>query len=116
MLKIPLDNDLKRERGYKDPKTKVWADGREKLCGEDWIARKIELINRSGGRCEMTKVLHLPHDRYCNGEGGEPHHIIPRWKKRDDRLAKLADLNHWCHAWLDTRKVGGRKSTAEDKL
>ena len=47
MLKVPKSPELKAERGYSDPKSVVWADGREWLRGQDWLERKRELLKRS---------------------------------------------------------------------
>ena len=92
------DEQRKRELGYKDKRSKVWPDGREKLYGADWKKRKVELHLRSGGRCERRSILDKHHVSRCSGLGEEPHHIIKRSKQRDDRLSNLANLSHWCHA------------------
>ena len=99
---------LKAERSYTDPDSFVRDNGSEVLKGDDWRERKLELHRRSQGRCERFTVLHKAHDAFCYGEGGEPHHIVPRWPTRDDRLSNLADLSHACHRAEDERKIGGR--------
>ena len=50
------DNVAKAERGYKNPRTVVYADGREKLVGSDWERRRREIFQRSGGQCERTTL------------------------------------------------------------
>ncbi len=99
------DPDKKRRRGYTDPKSFVRVDGSEVLFGKDWTRRKAELAKRSRGICERWSILHAPHDAFCRGQGGEPHHIKKRWPVRDDRLGNLADLSHACHSGEDRRKV-----------
>lgn len=105
MSLTPKDPDEKVRRGYTEPESIVWADGREKLVGKDWRKRKEQLRKRSGGRCERYGVLGRSHDAFCYGEGEEPHHIKKRWPLRDDRLENLADLSHACHSAEDPRKV-----------
>lgn len=102
------DANLKKSRGYTDPKSFVRLDGSEVLHNEDWVKRKLELHERSGGFCERVKILGEPHVRMCSMHGEEPHHIKPRWPKRDDRLENLANLSHACHWAEDERKIGGR--------
>ena len=100
MLKIPRDEDLKKARGYKDPKSVVFADGREILKNEDWRKRKRELWHRCGGQCEY---------RYANGsrcreDCHDPHHIIPRSKGRTDELRNLLGICREHHKLVDPRK------------
>ena len=93
---------------FKDKRSYICKDGREVLHGADWVARKQELIERSGGRCEREKLLHREHARWCNGYAEEPHHIKKRGNHgvtRDDRLENLVGLSHWCHAAEDSRKI-----------
>lgn len=89
---------------FLDPRSYVTPDGREILYGNDWKARKGELLKRSLGQCERFTILGRPHDAWCRSEGGEPHHKIKRSKLRDDRLENLANLSHWCHVAEDERK------------
>lgn len=113
MLKIPRDHELKSRRGYMDPKSIVYADGREVLKGEDWRERKKELWERCGGKCEYrwTDAWWMGQVRGagCSSEAMDPHHIIKRSKKRDDRLANLQALCRFHHRLIDPRKVGGTK-------
>ena len=104
VLKIGRDKQLKAERGYANPKSVVWADGREKLAGSDWANRKYALLIRSKGKCERTAILGKPHAERCSGAAEEPHHIISRWHSRDDRLSNLAALSAACHRAEDKRQ------------
>ena len=104
------DPDEKRRRGYSDPKSIVWADGREVLQGFDWAKRVRELYDRCGGRCEHEqpwKVWPLggPMMERCTNDAEDPHHRIPRSKGRDDRLENLQALCRYHHNLLDKRKV-----------
>jgi len=112
------DLEAKKRLGYKDKRSKVRFSGEEILFGTDWEKRKVELLGRSAGYCERLSILGTPHDPWCNKEGGEPHHIIPRRDGRDDRLQNLANLSHWCHAAEDYRvpRFGeGRGESAESR-
>jgi len=104
VLKVARSFQLKWQRGYIEGKTVVWEDGREKLAGADWLARKQELLARSQGKCERTAILGKPHAERCSGAAEEPHHIISRWTSRDDRLNNLAALSHACHRAEDKRQ------------
>src|SRR6516165_151461 len=104
MLKIVRDRELKEQRGYADPQTIVWGDGREWLRGKDWANRKYALLIRSKGKCERTAILGKAHAERCSGAAEEPHHIISRWTSRDDRLSNLAALSHACHRAEDKRQ------------
>lgn len=99
------DVEEKKRRGYSDPKTRVYFDGRERLAGIDWVRRKKELWERCGGRCErwVGKWGGENHDR-CRSEAHDPHHIEKRSKKRDDRLSNLMALCRMHHDLLDERK------------
>jgi len=113
-------------RHFKDPRSYVAPDSREVLYTKDWKARVAELKERSGGRCEqMVDGFDLHRtvggwesrgtkDR-CRSEAADPHHIIPRSKKRDDRLANLRALCRLHHNWLDPRKVR-RTKRAKDAV
>jgi len=98
------DGALKAARGYSDPSSFVRRDGSEVLKGADWLKRRLELIDRSCGRCEREKILGRPHAAVCSGYGRDPHHIRRRSKGRDDRLSNLAYLSGWCHDAEDERK------------
>jgi hypothetical protein len=109
----PKDPDLKRERGYKHPKSYVRVDGSEVLYGKDWTKRKLEIWERGGGRCEkwVGKWGSENHDR-CRNEMHDPHHKVKRSKRRDDRAENLIGLCRMHHELLDPRKV--RWSSKED--
>lgn len=109
------DEAEKKRRGYTDPESYVRNDGSERLVGKDWKKRKQELLRRSRGRCERWDVLGKSHDAFCNGEGGEPHHVVSRSKRRDDRLFNLANLSHACHSAEDPRKIGGRHESTSPR-
>jgi hypothetical protein len=105
------DEELKKQRGYSDPSSFVRHDGSEVLKGEDWCKRKEELKQRSLGICEMYRILHKPHVGGCEVAATEPHHVIRRSIRRDDRLERLAHLSHACHDSLDPRKVRWTKQS-----
>lgn len=97
------DKALKAERGYVDPKSYVRTDGSEVLYGRDWTQRKKELWKRCQGRCEWIVDGH-PLPERCRNEANDPHHRIPRSKRRDDRLLNLAALCRMHHNLLDPRR------------
>src|SRR5213595_3512514 len=72
------------EQQYLDPKSFMRPDGSEVLKREDWIARKKQLWERCGGRCEYAEA-----DWRCNREGQIPAHVIPRYPRRNDNLENL---------------------------
>lgn len=101
------DESEKQRRGYTDPRSFVRRDGSEVLHGVDWIRRKQELGERSGGRCEQEVCPAGPSDapmERCKSQADDPHHKVPRSKKRDDRLSNLEHLCRWHHDLLDRRK------------
>ena len=119
------DLQLKKERGYTDPKTKVWPDGREKLVGRDWLKRKKEIWDRGQGRCEkivstkldarwegLKRITTTLHER-CANEMHDPHHIVKRSELRDDRAANLIGLCRQHHNEEDNRKIGARRDVAQ---
>ena len=95
------DDAEKQRRGYTDPRSFVRLDGSEVLHRVDWLKRKQELGERSGGRCEYMDEVGFR----CVWDADDPHHIIPRSKKRDDRLSNLVALCRGCHRALDRRQV-----------
>lgn len=97
-------------RHFISPKSYVTKDGREVLYEEDWELRKGELWERSGGKCEFTELQVGP-DLYmgCRSEAADPHHIVRRSVKRDDRLSNLQALCRFHHDLLDKRKVRWNK-------
>lgn len=60
------------------------AKGRASETREGWTARKLELLERSGGRCEVT----LDAVR-CRRVAVDPCHIIPRSQGGSDALDNL---------------------------
>ena len=111
----PKDTDAKVRLGYVEPKSVVWLDGREKLAGRDWEARKRELWERCGGKCEFIMPIFggTAHVR-CRQVANDPHHKIRRSVSRDDRLANLMALCRFHHDLLDERKV--RSDRAERRV
>jgi hypothetical protein len=101
---LKADKQVTEARRFEDERSFVFKDGRERLVGLDWEARKRELWARSGGRCEMSAMLGRMHVAGCSGLSEEPHHVIARSKQRDDRMSNLAGLSHFCHDSLDPRK------------
>jgi len=103
------DEVTKLERGYKEKKSLVRVDGSETLHGRDWKRRKQELCARSGGQCEQM----VSDTERCRSAAVEAHHVRPRSKGRDDRLANLAHLCHFHHERLDWKKIRLRDLRAE---
>ena len=80
-------------RKFLDKRSYVAQDGREVLTGlgnKDWFARKEELWERAGGRCEFIIYYgeHIVPER-CTAVGVIPAHIQPRYPRRDDRMDNL---------------------------
>ena len=106
------DAELKRQRGYTDPKSYVRNDGSEVLHRKDWQFRVAELWQRCRGVCEQScaEILYqnaagvISREVRCRVPAQEPHHIIRRSKARDDRLQNLQALCHFHHSLLDRRK------------
>lgn len=94
------------DKQFLDPRSYVTPDGREVLKGEDWDARVEDLRLRSGGYCENTG--HVPGYR-CMALAQDPHHVVRRSVKRDDRLANLQALCRFHHDLLDPRKIRSDK-------
>jgi len=103
-----LDPERKRELGYKDPKSKVYQDGREVLKGRDWKQRVKELQERSGGRCEYTSTRSWGvcggYAQRCWESADDPHHEELRSVLRDDRLSKLRALCRRHHDIVDAQQ------------
>ena len=91
-----IDKELKDARGYIEPKSIVWSDGREKLIGEDWLNRKLELWKRANGKCEYFMR--------CTAPGEHPHHVQKRSLGRDDRLENLKLLCGYHHKMMHPEK------------
>ena len=100
------DVEEKRRRGYTDPKSRVYFDGRERLYGKDWTKRKKEVWERGAGKCER---IVSPRECYpvvrCRSEMHDPHHIVKRSRLRDDRINNLIGLCRLHHDLLDERRV-----------
>ena len=100
----------KERRGYVEPGSFVRRDGSEKLVGRDWTNRVLELWQRSGGRCEAMRMPGS--DLRCFSGARDPHHVIKRSIRRDDRLSNLQHLCRPHHDLLDPRKVKSGKVDA----
>jgi hypothetical protein len=102
------DPQMKAERGYSNPNSKVFESGREVLKGRDWTNRVKELRERSGGRCEHTNRGSWGWQggelARCQNMAEHPHRITLRSKLRDDRLKELLHVCAWCHARLDAQQ------------
>ena len=86
---MKADKALTLAAGFSDRRSYVTPDKREILYGEDWIARKKALWERSGGQCEaILEIIGVTPWR-CQREAQIPAHVIPRYPKRDDRLSNL---------------------------
>ena len=110
------DPQLKAERGYTDKRSYVRVDGSEVLYGKDWTQRKREVWERGGGRCERMVGWDYRCRVRCRSEMHEPHHINPRWPKRDDRAFNLIGLCRLHHSLLDRRKPRWTRAEAEHAL
>src|SRR5260221_62490 len=97
------DEAAKERLGYVEAGSYVRRDGSEKLAGGDWGMRVEQLRFRASGRCEMSSILDKPHAYDCHGDGDDPHHVIKRSTRRDDRLSNLALLSRPCHDALGPR-------------
>jgi len=108
---LQKDPNLKRERGYIERKSYVRNDGSEVLYGLDWRRRKVQLWERCGGKCEyiITHGYRPLLDVRCQRTAEDPHHKVPRSKRRDDRISNLIALCRYHHRMIDERKIGGRK-------
>ena len=114
------DPDLKRERGYVDPASRVFLDGREVLAGKDWKTRVEELAARSGGLCENPKGASLQVGvivfHKCGAPAVHPHHNVLRSILRDDRLEKLLHVCGWCHAKLDAQQRQAKRDARKVRM
>ena len=111
-----IDVEATQARHFANKRSRVLLDGREILYGNDWKERDAELWARCEGRCEFiaswrqdTPDGEIIHQIRCEAVACDPHHIIPRSKKRDDRLSNLQALCRFHHRLVDQRKIGGRK-------
>ena len=102
---MKADRELTLAAHFKDYRSFVAPDGREILYKADWDQRKEELWERCGGRCEAQLEIIGVTPWRCQREAEEPHHVIRRSIKRDDRLLNLQALCHFHHSLLDKRKL-----------
>jgi hypothetical protein len=115
------DFDAKARLGYKDAKSRVYIGGRERLVGKDWIKRKKQLAERSGGRCERLFKANwgwtgLP-NRRCGNQADDAHHIHLRSKERDDRLSNLLHVCRFpCHADLTKQQREAVRTVRRERV
>jgi hypothetical protein len=98
---MKADRQATAARHFKDPGSFVFKDGRERLAGKDWEARKLELWERCRGFCEWQNEYQA---WACAHPAADPHHKIRRSVSRDDRLDNLLALCRFHHNLLDERK------------
>lgn len=111
---MKADKEATLAQNYQDYRSFMRSDGSEVLYGEDWKARVEQLRVRSGGRCESQqpwKVWPLsgPGLERCSRDAQDPHHVIRRSVRRDDRLSNLQALCRYHHDLLDERKIRSDK-------
>jgi hypothetical protein len=83
---MKADRQATEAAHFLDPDSFVFKDGREWLRNKDWEARKQELWDRAGGKCEDI----VPYSNLrCSQEGIHPHHLRKKSVAHDDRLANL---------------------------
>ena len=75
-------------RFFHDDDSFISLDGREFLSGDDWLARKKELMERDGGMCHWKEGLRV----ICGKPAEHPHHVKHRSKGGDDSLRNLISL------------------------
>ena len=71
------DPEKSAAANFLDKRSFVRPDGRVVMSGKDnrdWNARKWELWQRAGGRCEVMNFSGFPPQR-CPNQGEDPHHI-----------------------------------------
>lgn len=66
----------------------TYPDGRQRATGYQWTKRVRELKARAEGWCEADAVIPR-HTVHFIGDYGDPHHIVKRSERRDDRLENL---------------------------
>jgi hypothetical protein len=110
---MKADRQVTAMRKFKDPKSYVCADGREILHGEDWDARRFELLQRSRGQCEYIIIDGLHGPVRCRRDANDPHHVTLRSVKRNDKLSELLALCRHHHNVLD-REQRKAKIAARD--
>ncbi len=103
---MKADVQATARRKFRDPKSYVSKDGREVLFNEDWDERRFELLQRSRGQCEY--MIHMVDEAgvdcgttRCLREAMDPHHLILRSIRRDDRLPNLLAVCRHHHQVLD---------------
>ena len=108
------DAQLTELAGFADRRSYVAPDGREVLYGIDWLGRKLQLLERCGGRCEqiVSSEGKFGPELRCRADAADPHHIIKRSVQRDDRLANLLALCRLHHNFLDRRQPQWTKKSA----
>lgn len=109
------DKQATEARKFVEKGSYVCKDGREVLTGLDWKRRVNELRRRSGDRCEYripgSEIMEGGSLMRCAREAQDPHHIILRSVKRDDRMENLLAVCRHHHQMLDAeqRKVRNKR-------
>lgn len=107
------DSAAKERLKYTNPDSFVRRDGSEVLKGEDWEKRKEELAQRSEGICEYSVMVNGIPMPICTVKARDPHHIVRRSVRRDDRLSNLIHLCGPHHDLEDERKPKWTRRRAE---
>ena len=85
-------------RNFKDPRSVVYLDRRERLYGLDYKRRVREVEERDGYRCQWPVTMTGVDASVCGApSNGHPHHRVKRSKGRDDRASNLmaiCDAHH----------------------
>lgn len=93
---------MKRSKPLKrgaPPKRKAWLRNtglarRARVHGESLRVARLEVQQRSGGRCEAQ----VP--KVCKGTGHHAHHVILKARGGPDTAENLMWVCHACHAWI----------------
>lgn len=134
MITSGTDREATRARKFKSRLSKVLFDGREILRGRDMEARRREVFERDGYRCQMPvtrpKITSdggiSYEDAKCGrwvtfepgpNKGDLAHWPIARWKGRDDRASNLIAACKACHRRQHNREprfkwLGNQESAA----
>lgn len=84
------DMQATEAKHFKEAGSFVFKDGREWLEGRDWDARRMELLERCGGRCEYTYQEKTDNPAHrCTQDAADAHHKVLRSVSRDDRMSNL---------------------------
>jgi hypothetical protein len=101
---MKADRQATLDRHFLDYRSFITPDSREILYDDDWKARVEELRVRCEGHCEHINRWDDGDWERCPLPAQDPHHVIRRSVKRDDRLSNLQALCRYHHDLLDERK------------